>query len=112
MGNHLSRAGITSQSQAALKSRFCNGHKSTKPCSRRGLPSQHFSMLLVRSYRTIAPLPYVKVLGGMFLWHYPHGYPHWELPSKPDHMGARTFLKKIYFQNKINLFAIASPAFI
>jgi hypothetical protein len=60
----------------------------------RGLPSQHFSMLLVRSYRTLAPLPY-KVLGGMFLWHYPHGYPHWELPSKPDHMGARTFLKKV-----------------
>jgi len=26
MGNHLSRTGITSQSQAALKSRFCNGH--------------------------------------------------------------------------------------
>jgi len=25
----------------------------------RGLPSQHFSMLLVRSYRTLAPLPYI-----------------------------------------------------
>jgi hypothetical protein len=25
--------------------------------SNRGLPSQHFSMLLVRSYRTFAPLP-------------------------------------------------------
>jgi len=38
----------------------------------------------------------------MFLWHYPHGYPHWELPSKPDHLGARTFLKKVLFcfQNK------------
>ena len=38
----------------------------------------------------------------MFLWHYPHGHPHWELPSKPDHMGARTFLKKVLFcfQNK------------
>ena len=68
----------------------------------RGLPSQHFSMLLVRSYHTFAPLPYKKVLGGIFLWHYPHGYPHWELPSKPDHMGARTFLKKVLFwkQNK------------
>ena len=68
----------------------------------RGLPSQHFSMLLVRSYHTLAPLPYNKVLGGMFLWHYPHGCPHWELPSKPDHMGARTFLKKVLFcfQNK------------
>ena len=29
MGNHLSRTGITSQPQAALKSRFCNGHKPT-----------------------------------------------------------------------------------
>jgi hypothetical protein len=33
----------------------------------------------------------------MFLWHYPHGFPHWELPSKPDHVGARTFLKKVLF---------------
>jgi len=27
----------------------------------RGLPSQHFSMLLVRSYRTLAPLPYKSI---------------------------------------------------
>ena len=27
------------------------------PCSQPGLPSQHLSMLLVRSYRTFAPLP-------------------------------------------------------
>jgi len=43
-----------------------------------GLPSQHLSMLLVRSYRTFAPLP---KSGGMFLWHFPHGHPHWALPS-------------------------------
>jgi len=36
MGNHLSRTGITSQSQAALKSRLCNGHESAKPCSQPG----------------------------------------------------------------------------
>jgi len=68
----------------------------------RGLPSQHFSMLLVRSYRTFAPLPRTKAHGGMFLWHYPRGHPHWELPSKLDHVGARTFLKKVLFwkQNK------------
>ena len=79
----------------------------------RGLPSQHFSMLLVRSYHTLAPLPYLNVLGGMFLWHYPHGYPHWELPSKPDHMGARTFLKKSFIlETKQTFFAITSPAFI
>lgn len=61
-----------------------------------GLPSQCLSTLLVRSYRTFAPLPVKHLhvsIGGMFLWHYPHGRPHWELPSKPDHSGARTFLK-------------------
>jgi hypothetical protein len=29
----------------------------------------------------------------MFLWHYPHGRPHWALPSKSGLSGARTFLK-------------------
>ena len=57
-------------------------------------------MLLVRSYRTFAPLPVLEAgapyeaIGGVFLWHYPHGYPHWALPSKFDHMGARTFLNR------------------
>ncbi len=37
-----------------------------------------------------------KVIGGVFLWHYPHGHPHWELPSKPDHHGARTFLNRFH----------------
>ena len=65
----------------------------------RGLPSQHLSMLLVRSYRTFAPLPCLlgfphEAFGGVFLWHYPHGHPHWALPSKFDHLGARTFLKR------------------
>ncbi len=32
-------------------------------------------------------------IGGMFLWHYPHGHPHWALPSKLGLSGARTFLK-------------------
>ena len=43
-----------------------------------------------------------RALGGMFLWHYPHGFPYWELPSKPGHVGARTFLKRVLFcfQNK------------
>ena len=66
----------------------------------RGLPSQHLSMLLVRSYRTFAPLPCMsgfphEAFGGVFLWHYPHGHPHWELPSKPGQIGARTFLNWI-----------------
>ena len=61
----------------------------------RGLPSQHLSMLLVRSYRTFAPLPDPRgAIGGVFLWHSPHGHPHWALPSKPGHWGARTFLNR------------------
>ncbi len=65
----------------------------------RGLPSQHLSMLLVRSYRTLAPLPVPTgqarwAIGGVFLWHSPHGHPHWALPSKPGHWGARTFLNR------------------
>ena len=62
----------------------------------RGLPSQHLSMLLVRSYRTFAPLPVPAepAIGGVFLWHSPHGHPHWALPSKPGHQGARTFLNR------------------
>ena len=62
----------------------------------RGLPSQHLSMLLVRSYRTFAPLPVPvePAIGGVFLWHSPHGHPHWALPSKPGPRGARTFLNR------------------
>ena len=62
----------------------------------RGLPSQHLSMLLVRSYRTFAPLPVPAepAIGGVFLWHSPHGHPHWALPSKFGHLGARTFLNR------------------
>ena len=64
-------------------------------------------MLLVRSYRTFAPLPVpreTRAIGGVFLWHSPHGHPHWALPSKPGHWGARTFL------NQANLIATTSPA--
>jgi len=73
----------------------------TNPCSfslasNRGLPSQHLSMLLVRSYRTFAPLPVahasMEPIGGMFLWHYPHAHAHWWLASKFGLSEARTFL--------------------
>jgi len=48
----------------------------------------------VRSYRTLAPLPVcLHTIGGMFLWHFPHGHPHWALPSKFGLSGAQTFLK-------------------
>lgn len=50
-------------------------------------------MSLVRSYRTFAPLPVPRrAIGGMFLWHSPHGHPHWALPSKSGPSEARTFL--------------------
>ena len=37
--------------------------------------------------------PKSKIGGGIFLWHYPHGRPHWALPSKFGLSGARTFLR-------------------
>jgi len=56
-------------------------------------------MPLVRSYRTFAPLPVRRAepptIGGMFLWHCPHGHPHWALPSRPGRSGARTFLNRL-----------------
>ena len=74
-------------------------------------------MLLVRSYRTFAPLPVPGVepheaIGGVFLWHSPHGHPHWALPSKFDHLGARTFLNRGFIVEiqQISI-AITSPAF-
>ena len=72
-------------------------------------------MLLVRSYRTFAPLPVPAkpAIGGVFLWHSPHGHPHWALPSKPGHRGARTFLNQALTlpENKDALIATTSPAF-
>ncbi|RUS92621.1 hypothetical protein DSM107003_48930 [Trichormus variabilis SAG 1403-4b] len=53
-------------------------------------------MLLVRSYRTFAPLPTnLKLMGGIFLWHYPHDHSHWTLSSKFGLSEARTFLKPV-----------------
>jgi hypothetical protein len=46
-------------------------------------------------------------IGGVFLWHSPHGHPHWALPSKPGHQGARTFLSRHSKRST----ATTSPAF-
>ena len=46
-------------------------------------------------------------IGGVFLWHSPHGHPHWALPSKPGHQGARTFLSRHSKRSA----ATTSPAF-
>jgi len=70
----------------------------------RGLPSQHFSMLLVRSYRTLAPLPYIKYSAVCFCGtiltvartgNYPASLTMWE-PGLSS--------KKFYFGNKTKLF--------
>ena len=58
-----------------------------------GLPSST-SMLLVRSYRTAPACAGKPAIGGVFLW-LSSGHPHWALPSKPGHQGARTFLNRI-----------------
>jgi len=44
------------------------------------LPSRRVTAALVRSYRTISPLPARRSrgtagLGGLFLWHFPAGFP-------------------------------------
>ena len=107
-GNHLSRTSVTD----GLKRHVENG---TRFMANRG----SWTLLPTGVYRAstsrccwcalTAPLhPYLcripnllgwsrtcwvgAAIGGVFLWHSPHGYPHWALPSKSGHWGARTFL--------------------
>ena len=83
------------------KANRCSAGRSPGLAPGRGLPSRHLSMPLVRSYRTLAPLPVrpadrgpQAAIGGVFLWHCPHGRPHRALPGRPGHRGARTFLNR------------------
>ena len=57
--------------------------------------------------------PSPGAIGGVFLWHCPHGHPHWALPSRPGHWGARTFLNRPRFLpvGSAAPVAITSPAF-
>jgi len=50
---------------------------------------------LVRSYRTVSPLPHPHKVGPAvcFLWHFPSGHPAWVLPSTVL-CGVRTFLRR------------------
>jgi hypothetical protein len=78
-GNHLSRLYIAAQLKRPTRdrcgpqlhaTRACRSP--TRSCSGWGLPSQHVSMLLVRSYRTVAPLPVRHIRlhrRSTFLWH-------------------------------------------
>src|SRR3990172_2750335 len=64
------------------------------PCSGWGLPSRPVTRPLVRSYRTVSPLPALaggEPLAVWSLWHFPSGRPAWALPSTLPG-GARTFL--------------------
>jgi len=70
---------------------------SIRSCSRWGLPSQTVTCLLVSSCLTVPPLPENEdlALGGLFLWHFPWGHPHWTLSSTLP-CGAPTFLRYKY----------------
>jgi len=51
------------------------------------LPSRRVTAALVRSYRTISPLPARRSrgtadVGGLFLWHFPAGFPG-SIPRPP-----------------------------
>ncbi len=63
-----------------------------RSCSGWGLPSRPVTRPLVRSYRTVSPLPSpIGAEGGLSLWHFPSRRRAWELPSTLPG-GARTFL--------------------
>ena len=103
MGNHLSGTGITSQPRAAhIKVDYLMAliYLALLPAGVYLANTSRYCWCALTA--PLHPCHTSKVLGGMFLWHCPHGFPHWELPSKPCHMGARTFLKKVLFrfQNK------------
>ena len=96
-GGHPSGAAVTRRFTRPTRRRRGTRHRlSIWSCSERGLPSRPVTRPLVRSYRTISPLPQRRQRrprGGMFLWRYPSGRPAWELPSALSR-GARTFLDR------------------
>jgi hypothetical protein len=68
------------------------GTSPIRPCSGWGLPSRPVTRPLVRSYRTVSPLP-SRLRGAAVcsLWHCPAGRPDWPLASTLP-CGGRTFL--------------------
>lgn len=68
----------------------------SSPCSRLGFtepaPLDAAGALLPHLCTLTCAWAKAGAIGGVFLWHYPHGHPHWALPSRPGHGGARTFL--------------------
>jgi hypothetical protein len=68
------------------------------PCSQPGFtepaPLDAAGALLPHPCTLACARGQAPAIGGVFLWHSPHGHPHWALPSKPGHWGARTFLNR------------------
>ena len=92
-GGHPSGAPVARRFERPTRGRRGTRHgPPIRPCSGRGLPSRPVARPLVRSYRTISPLPALpKGPAVCFLWRFPSGCPAWELPSALSR-GARTFL--------------------
>ena len=66
-----------------------------------------------QSVFSLLPIPYSLLpfsIGGMFLWHYPHGHPHWALPSKFGLSEARTFLRFAVLGQIRNHLRLLSPS--
>ena len=79
--------------RASLRGRVAaTGTSPIRPCSGWGLPSRPVTRPLVRSYRTVSPLP-PRLRGAAVcsLWHCPAGRPDWLLASTLP-CGGRTFL--------------------
>jgi hypothetical protein len=100
-GGHPSGAGVAAGlmrstrglGRASLRGRVAAaGASPIRPCSGWGLPSRPVTRPLVRSYRTVSPLP-TRASGPAVcsLWHFPAGRPDWRLASTLP-CGGRTFL--------------------
>ena len=61
MGNHLSGTNVADSLKRLSLGTWSMASIAPRLAPSRGLPSQHLSILLVRSYRTFAPLP--RLLG-------------------------------------------------
>jgi len=80
------------------------------------LPSRRVTATLVRSYRTISPLPASRSrgtagVGGLFLWHFPAGFPGSSSTTLP--CDVPTFLEDLELGLRgclIRAFNLARPA--
>src|SRR5256714_5027873 len=100
MGSHPSATPLDAAGLAALRPTWDSAGSvivPAWPCTGRGLPGRRVAAPPVRSYRTISPLPArgsaaTPRLGGVFLWHFPAGFPGSASPTTLP-CGVRTFLE-------------------